>query len=142
MFNQTKLNPINSNNNKNQSQFPQQQFPQPPYHTLFGTKNEYSPLMNMNMSQATQQQQQQISFYNNGSNNNNMPHSKSYSLPANFQESNTNLAANVYIHSSINNIQQQQPPPPPRTVFANGDIPLPNGWELEKTSSGQVYYIK
>ena len=88
-------------------------------------KNEYSPLMNI------QQQQQHLRFqiYNQNPNS----HSKSYSLPANFQDPNPQQ----YM------IQNKIQPPPPRSL-ANGcgDIPLPSGWELEKTSTGQAYYIK
>jgi hypothetical protein len=32
--------------------------------------------------------------------------------------------------------------PPARSVNPNGDIPLPNGWSCERSSTGQFYYIK
>jgi hypothetical protein len=91
---------------------PQQQQP------MFNTKNEYSPLMNIQ-----QQQQMRFQIFNN------MSHSKSYSLPANFQDQQFMITA-------------PKMQPPPRSISSNGDIPLPNGWELEKTTTGQAYYIK
>jgi hypothetical protein len=56
-------------------------------------------------------------------------HSKSYSLPVEFQGS-----QNVFFSGQL-------PPPATRITHINGDIPLPPGWECERTSSGQAYFL-
>lgn len=55
-------------------------------------------------------------------------HSKSYSLPAEFHGPQT-----VFFSGQL--------PPPTRITNINGDIPLPPGWECERTTSGQAYFI-
>lgn len=94
--------------------------------------NEYAPLSNWQMPQvpANAAQHRFPHLMNNA------PHSKSFSLPVDF-------------HSPFANAPQQtppqpqQPPPPPRVVNSFvGDVPLPPGWEAEKTATGQIYYMK
>ena len=125
MFNPQKLNHINNQIYPTQYQQQAQNGYPPLCQNFMNIKNEYSPLMNIN-----QQAHMRFQLYNNHNNNHNS-HSKSYSLPANFQDSNPQQQ---FIQ------QTKQQPPPPRSL--NGDIPLPSGWELEKTSTGQAYYIK
>ena len=122
------FNPLKSSLTTNQVYPSQLQYQQngftPMCQNFMNSKNEYSPLMNINL-----QTQMRFQVYNNHHN----PHSKSYSLPANFQDTNPQQFMQQ-------NKPHQQQPPPPRSL--NGDIPLPSGWELEKTSTGQAYYIK
>lgn len=91
-------------------------------------RSEYAPVPNWQMPQmppnAVQHRFPHLM--------NTAPHSKSFSLPVDF-------------HSPFMNApqqQMQQPPPPPRINSFLGDVPLPPGWEAEKTSTGQIYYIK
>jgi hypothetical protein len=58
---------------------------------------------------------------------NNSNHSKTFSLPVTFD------APSIVHH--------QQLQPPLNNGFC-GEIPLPEGWEMQKTPTGQVYYIK
>ena len=130
MFNPLKPQNINNQVYPAPSQFQIQQSQTSVYPMCqnFNTKNEYSPLMNIQ-----QQQQMRFQIYNN---NQNMSHCKSYSLPANFQD--VNQQQQFMLPTNMTPKMQ----PPPRLLSGNGDIPLPSGWELEKTASGQAYYIK
>lgn len=56
-------------------------------------------------------------------------HSKTYSLPVSFDPNPILTTQQTFV-------------PPVRNYNPNGDIPLPPGWDFEKTSNGQIYYIK
>jgi hypothetical protein len=58
-------------------------------------------------------------------------HVKTYSLPVSFDPTTSNSSGNSGME-----------PPPSRVYNKNGDIPLPPGWDYQKTATGQVYYIK
>ena len=90
-------------------------------------------IINKHAEQSTQALQQPNLFANNsllmGSN-----HVKTFSLPVAFEPS-------TYLNKN-NATSSQALPPPTRGFNQNIDVPLPAGWQAEKTSTGQVYFIK
>ena len=62
---------------------------------------------------------------------NQFQHVKTHSLPVPMCAENLDYA-NKYKSTA----------PPNRNANVNGDVPLPPGWSFEKTSAGQIYFIK
>jgi len=105
--------------------------------------NVYTPFQNQHLQLPLQTQPAYSSFNPNFQNKhlknvfnpsqvpstvtNSSNHSKTFSLPVTFDASNL--------------VHHQQLQPPVNNGFC-GEIPLPEGWEMQKTPTGQVYYIK
>jgi hypothetical protein len=68
----------------------------------------------------------------------NQQHSKSYSLPAIFNEP---QIANSFASPNLTN-QLLTPPPVRLSSSIPGDVPLPFGWTAEKSQTGQTCFIK
>jgi hypothetical protein len=61
-------------------------------------------------------------------------HSKSYSLPVNFNEP---LSSGLPVPQLTNQLQ-----PPSHVRLSFGELPLPYGWSVEKSQSGQPCFVK
>ena len=62
-------------------------------------------------------------------------HVKTFSLPVAFDPSSYIMNKNAHHSNTVL-------PPPMRSFNQNIDVPLPPGWQSEKTATGQVYFIK
>ena len=125
--------------------------PQQAQHPIVGMtssssmNNVYNPFPNQQPQPHLQTQQQAYTSYNPNFQNkhlknvfnpsqlpstatNSSNHCKTFSLPVTFPDT-----------SSL--VHHQQLQPPVNNGFC-GEIPLPEGWEMQKTPTGQVYYIK